>query len=180
MRANSTAQLGKERCPAQHVDASASLRRADLRQPPRHHVHALSAKLTRKEGQRGGAQEEPRRARTAEGSSSWGAGTAKGHITSWWSPPATGWGTTTHKGKRLRGVMGWGANTVAQGYTYPQVTPRQSSHPIFPLQHTDCAAGLHPADLGNDSSCDGLAPCSPLWPLGPCASLLFPRESLNF
>ena len=69
---------------------------------------------------------------------------------------------------------------MAQGYTYPQVTPRQGSHPIFPLQHTDCAAGLHPADLGNDSSCDGLAPRSPLWPLSPCASLWFPGESLNF
>lgn len=85
---------------------------------------------------------------------------------------------------RLGDLQLWGvaegANPVAQGYTYPQVTPRQSCHPVFPLQHTDCAAGLHPADLGNDSSCDGLIPCSPLWPLGPCASLGLPGESLDF
>ena len=82
MRANSTAQLGKERCPAQHV-ASLCLpvQGRPAAAPPGHHVCALSAKLTRWERHRDGAQEEPRRAGTAKGCFSWGVGTARGHVT---------------------------------------------------------------------------------------------------
>jgi len=66
------------------------------------------------------------------------------------------------------------------GNTYPQVTSRQSSYPIFPLQHTDCVAGLHPTDLGDDSGCDGFTPYSFLWPLSPCVSWWLPGKSLDF
>lgn len=127
----------------------------------------LCAKLPGWKGQRDGA-EELEQLRDPP------AGVQRGHGTSWCSLPGTRWGISKHK-------QLWGeANPVARGYTYPQVTARQSCHPILPLQHTDCAAGLHPADLGNDSSCDGLIPCSPLWPLSPCASLGLPGEPLDF